>query len=170
MIGVSFMCLYVILLVNKCNFWLGRKWGNNVHCKTFLYSTREMILSWKLLLWAWKINDWIMKTLSALVIVYICSRICKYVGAYFTVTCTYVCYMCMLIFPVEERVILRMHHYNACCCEYLFYVWPLPFVRWLSCFYISEQYHMDLWMGFRIYTLNLDLSWTYLLLYNHDQF
>ena len=54
-----------------------------------------------------------MKTLSALVIVYICSNICKYVGAYFTVTCAYVCYMCLLIFPVEGRVIIRLNHYKA---------------------------------------------------------
>ena len=30
----------------------------------------------------------------------------------FTVTCTYVSYVCMLIFPVEERVILRLYHYK----------------------------------------------------------
>ena len=42
-----------------------------------------------------------MKTLSALVIVYIFSNICKYIGEYFTVTCTYVGYMCMLIFSYQ---------------------------------------------------------------------
>ena len=60
-----------------------------------------------------KRNDCITKTLSALVIVYICFYICKYVGAYFSVTSTYVCYMCMLVFPVEGRVILRLHNYKA---------------------------------------------------------
>ena len=43
-IGGSFMYLSVILLVNKCHFCLGRKGENNVCCKTFLYSTREITL------------------------------------------------------------------------------------------------------------------------------
>ena len=62
-----------------------------------------------------------MKNISALFIVYICLYICN-VGTYFIVTCTYVYYMCMLIFPVEGRVIPRLHHYKASCCGYLFYV------------------------------------------------
>ena len=40
MIGGEFMCLSVILLVNKCHKWLVRKGENNVHFKTLLYSTR----------------------------------------------------------------------------------------------------------------------------------
>ena len=70
-----------------------------------------------------------MKNIPALVIVYICLDICKYVGAYFTATCRYVGYVCIFIFPVEVCVILRLHCYKDFCCGYLFYVSPLPFVR-----------------------------------------
>ena len=166
----SFMYLFVILLVNKCHFWLVRKGENNVHGKTFLYSTIAMTLSWKLLFWLWKRNDCITKNISALVIVYIYSNICKYVGAYFTVTCTYVCYMCMLIFPIEGRVIIHLHHYKTWCCGCLFYLLTLLFVRWLSCLYMSKKFHMGLWTGFTIYTMTYSLSLIYLLLYNRDQF
>ena len=37
MIGDTFMCLSVILLVDKCHFWLGRMVENNARCKTFLF-------------------------------------------------------------------------------------------------------------------------------------
>ena len=62
MIGGAFMCLYFILLVDKCHYWLVRKGEKNVRCKTFLYSTREMTVSWKILfVWVWKRNDCTMK-------------------------------------------------------------------------------------------------------------
>ena len=44
MIGGTFMFLYVVLLVNKCHYWLGCK-KKKVCCKTFHCCTREMTLS-----------------------------------------------------------------------------------------------------------------------------
>ena len=77
----------------------------------------------KLLFCLWKINDCTMKTLSALLLVHISPQmdccillICliwsvyifpmfKYVGSYFLFICTYISYICMLIFSYSRDVL-----------------------------------------------------------------
>ena len=163
MIGGASMCLSVILLVNKFQCWLVRKVENNLRCKTFLYSTIEMTVSWKpwsFFFWVWKRNDRVLKTISALFFlsIYICLYICKHIGSYFTFTCTYVGHMCMLIFPVDGRIILRLRHCKAWCWGYFFFVWPLLFVRWQYRLSNFEKVQTGLWTGSRIYTLTY--SWS----------
>ena len=76
MIGVIYMCLSVILLVNNFYYWLAGMEKCNVRCKTFLYCTREITLSWKFLFCMLKINYLVIKLFLELHLNRICAYIC----------------------------------------------------------------------------------------------
>ena len=77
------MCLSVILLFNKCHYWLVWKVKENGRCKISIYCKREMNLSWKRLLITLNKNDLIIKIFLELCLViiydeymYMCIHMC----------------------------------------------------------------------------------------------
>ena len=79
-IGCTCMCLYVVLLVNNGHYWLVWKVKDNINCKTMLYCTREITLSWKKIIML-NINGLVIKLFPALYLViiyieYMCVHMC----------------------------------------------------------------------------------------------
>ena len=94
MIGVTCMCLSVVLLDNTCHYFLSGTVRHKVRCQTFLYCKRETKMSLKLLFIMLNRHDHIIKLSISLYLViiyieymYMCVHMCimnlhVHVGAY----------------------------------------------------------------------------------------
>ena len=82
-------CLSVVLVFNS--FTISQRKGKNVYCKTFLYRTREMTQSRKLLFCIVKRNDFVIELfidlyLCICVYIYV-SQICTHIICVYVVSC-----------------------------------------------------------------------------------
>ena len=117
LIGGTCICLYVILLVNACEYLLVWKGKDNRYCKTFLLCRREMNLSRKFFLNMLKINGLVIKLSLALCLVciyfeymYMCVNMCI-MNLHVPNVCVYLSLCFLVIFVIDnDYVILFIYH------------------------------------------------------------